>query len=109
MNPVTIIWSVVAASCLTLASMHLYIWIRDRRALANLAFAAAAIGVAGTAAGELALMNAASPAEFGFTLRWAYLAVALLATGLLGFEDGHRYFSFARRAGRIGKLGSWEI
>jgi ligand-binding sensor domain-containing protein len=41
MSWVTIIWSMVASACLTLAAVHLLVWCRNRRTWANLALALA--------------------------------------------------------------------
>ncbi len=74
MNWVTIIWSVSAGACLTLGVMHLLIWIKSRAAGAHLAFAFAAVAVAGIAACELQLMEAGNQrilprSSAGFTFR----------------------------------------
>jgi cytochrome c oxidase subunit IV len=42
MSWVTIIWSMVAPACLTLAVMHLLVWCRNRMAWADAAYALAA-------------------------------------------------------------------
>jgi two-component system, LuxR family, sensor kinase FixL len=46
MSWVTIIWSMVASACLTLAAMHLLVWYKKRAAWANLLFALAAVATA---------------------------------------------------------------
>ena len=38
MSWITVIWSMVASACLTLAAMHLLIWFKKRTAWANLLF-----------------------------------------------------------------------
>ena len=40
---VVVVHSMIAAACLTLAAVHLPIWLRNRDALANLAFAIAGV------------------------------------------------------------------
>ena len=90
MSWVTIIWSMVASACLTLAAMHLLVWLKNRAAWASLAFAFAALGVAGEAAGELLIMRSATPAEFGAAIRLGYVPVAVLVMALVAFVQ----FSF---------------
>ncbi|MEZ5276111.1 MAG: ATP-binding protein [Opitutaceae bacterium] len=85
MSWVTAIWSMVASACLTLAAMHVLVWSRHRASWANLAFGLAATGVAGIAAGELMMMRSATPEELGSTVRWTYLAVAVVVIALVGF------------------------
>jgi two-component system, LuxR family, sensor kinase FixL len=95
MSWVTIIWSMVASACLTLAAMHGYIWYRDRRSWANLCFFVLAAGVIGMSAGEFAAMYAKSPAEYGAAVRWGHFAYGFIAVGSLGFV--HFYFGAGKR------------
>jgi PAS domain S-box-containing protein len=85
MSWVTVIWSMVASACLTLAAMHLLVWCKNRAAWGSLAFTLAALGVAGTAAGELLMMRSSTPWEMGFAIRLAYVPVAVLVMALVGF------------------------
>src|SRR5262249_32620809 len=39
MSWITVVWPIIAGACLTLAAMHLLVWIKDRRAGASLASA----------------------------------------------------------------------
>ena len=45
MNWVTIIWSMVASACLTLAAVNLVVWYKKRTAWANLLFSSTAVAV----------------------------------------------------------------
>ena len=85
MNCVTIIWSMVASACLTLAAMHLLVWCRKRTAWANLLFALTAAGTAGVAFCELWLMRAQTAGEYGMVIRWAHVPYWLLILSLVGF------------------------
>ena len=49
MSLVTVVWSMIAAACLTLAAVHLPVWWRNREARATLAFSLAAICTAAIA------------------------------------------------------------
>ena len=99
MNWITIIWSMVASACLTLAGLHWLVWFKNRTAWASLAFAVAATGVAGTAAGEFMLMRAHTPEEFAEALRWANGPVALMVVGIVwflqaGFRTGRGWLAW---------------
>ena len=85
MSWVTVIWSMTASACLTLALMHLLIWFRQRDAWANLAFALTAIATAAYAVCELGLMRALTPAEFGLAMRWTHLPGVLLIVSMVVF------------------------
>ena len=85
MSWITIIWSMVASACLTLAGMHSLVWYKNRTAWASLAFAVTALGMAGTAAGEFMLMRAQTPEEFGSALRWANVPGAVMIVGIIWF------------------------
>ena len=61
MSWVTIVWSMVASACLTLAAMHVLIWARRRTAWAHLLFSLAVVGVAGYAGCELRMLRAETP------------------------------------------------
>src|SRR5213593_3096030 len=58
MSWVTVIWSVGAGACLTLAFLQFIVWWKDRSARANLVFSVMAIAVATFAALEVTLMQA---------------------------------------------------
>ena len=85
MSWVTIVWSMVASACLTLAAMHLRIWSGRRAAWAHLLFSLSAAGTAAYAACELQMMRAETPAEFGLALRWAHVPVWVTIVSLVAF------------------------
>ena len=89
MSPVTVVWSMIAAASLTLAAVHLPVWWRNREARATLAFSVAAICTAAIALCELAMLKAATPADYAFAQRWMNLPVAVLLVALAGFA--HHY------------------
>jgi hypothetical protein len=62
MSWVTIIWSMAASACLTLAAMHLLVWFMKRTAWANLLFALSAGATTGLAFCELGMMRAQAEA-----------------------------------------------
>jgi len=85
MNWVTIVWSMTASACLTLALMHGFIWFRQREAWASLLFALVAVATAAIAGFELAMMRAATPASFGSILKWMHVPAWVVVVALVGF------------------------
>jgi two-component system, LuxR family, sensor kinase FixL len=85
MSLVTILWSMSASACLTLAGIHLLVWWGDRTGLANLSFSLLATATAGWTFCELSMMRAESPAEFAIVLKWGHVAVWLLVVSLVAF------------------------
>lgn len=94
MSWITIAWSMVVSACLTLAVIHLVIWLRGTDQRAHLLFSVTAISVAAIAACELLAMHAHSPEQFGKVVWWAHLPVFFAVVSLAGFVG--LYF----RAGR---------
>lgn len=85
MSLITILWSMSASACLTLAAINSLVWCRDRKAWANLFFSLLATGAAAFAFCELAMMRAGTPAEFATVLKWSHVAVWLLILSLVWF------------------------
>ena len=91
---ITVIWSMSASACLTLAAIHLLIWAKDRAAAANLVFSLLAMGTAGWTFCELWMMRAETPIEFATVLRWGHVAVWLIVASLVAFV--HLYLASGR-------------
>jgi PAS domain S-box-containing protein len=85
MSWVTIIWSMVASACLTLAAMHFLIWCKKRTAWTSLLFALTAAATAAVAGCELLLMRAETAREFGMVVRWGHVPYWVLIISLVGF------------------------
>ena len=58
MSWITIVWSMNAAACLTLAAIYLLVWCKQREAGSYLVFSSSAVAAAAIAAFELAMMHA---------------------------------------------------
>ncbi len=71
MSWITALSLVLGSACLTLAAVHAHVWIRQRQAYGNAAFAVLAVSVAGMAYTETRMLLAATPTEFGRYL-WLY-------------------------------------
>ena len=85
MSWVTVIWSVGAGACLTLALIHIVVWWKDRTARASLVFAVMATAVAAFAALELAMMRAETPEQWGNAVRWVHVPVWVIIASLVVF------------------------
>src|SRR5512133_1838029 len=85
MSWVTVIWSISAGACLTLAFLQFIVWCKDRAARANLGFALGAVAVAVFAGMELALMRAETPAQFGTVARWIHVPGWVLIVSIVAF------------------------
>ncbi len=85
LNWVLVVWSMAASASLTLAAIHFLVWFKNRTAWANLLFSVAAMAAVATACGELWLMRAETPTEFGTVVRWAQVAVWVVILSLTGF------------------------
>ena len=100
MSWTTVLWSMDAAACLTLATIHLVIGLR-RRASANLLFSLMAVSAAVMAALELSLMHSPVPEVHAGIVRWAHAVFFVLFLSLVFFVRS--YF----RAGRTWLL--WTV
>ena len=78
MNWITVIWPMIAATCFTLAGLHLMIGLKRRDERAHLLYAMFAAGVACFALFELQMTQAATADEFGFLQRWIHLPAYVL-------------------------------
>jgi two-component system, LuxR family, sensor kinase FixL len=85
MSWVTVIWSMVASACLTLAALHLLVWWRRREAWAHALFAIAAVGTSLLAIFEYFLMRAGTPYEAGWVVRWGHVWFWVVVISLVGF------------------------
>ena len=89
MSVITVIWSMTAAVCLTLAGVHFFVWIHTRDKWESLLFCIAAVAAAALAMQEMALMRAQTPAETGELLRWMHVSVAAIIIAIVWFIRHH--------------------
>lgn len=75
----------VASACLTLALMHLLIWLKRRQARASLWFFVSATGTCLLALDELWMMRSQTIAEYTLAIRWLHPPAFLVIVGLVGF------------------------
>ena len=100
MSSVTIVWSMIAAACLTLAAVHLPVWLRTRDAEATFAFALAAISTALLAFCELYMLKAQTTEGYALAQKMAQVPVVLLLLSLAAFtqhylDTGWRWLAIA--------------
>ena len=94
MSWITIVWSMAASACLTLAIMHLLVWFKQTDQPAHLLFCVTAISVAAIGVCELLLMYAQSPEQYGRIMWWAHIPVFFGAVSIVGFV--RLYFNAGR-------------
>src|SRR5215210_5438764 len=85
MSWVTVVWSMIAAACLTLAVVHGLMWLWRRQAWANVVFAVTAVATTCFATGEMWIMHAETPQQFATAVRWTHVPVFVLVISLVGF------------------------
>lgn len=85
MDWITIIWSMAAATSLTLALIHLLIVIKQRTDWWRLLFVFSAVGAAAMAFIELFGMHLQSTTEYGRMIRWAQLPFTVLMLSVMWF------------------------
>jgi two-component system sensor kinase FixL len=95
MSWITVVWSMVAAACLSFAAVHLLVWLHSRDARANLLFAISAGAAGALTMLELVAFRATTPAAHGEALRWMHVAAAVVVIALVWFVRSYL------RAGRI--------
>lgn len=74
-----------AAASLTLAGVHGFVWLRQRRQMASLMFCIMAMGTAGMAACELWTMQQTDMDSYARTLQWYSILRWLVTLALVGF------------------------
>jgi PAS domain S-box-containing protein len=109
MSWVTVLWSMTAAACLTLAGVHLLIWFKQRQAWGGLLFSITALSTAALAFCELWMMHAETAVEFGRAVRWMHVPVAVLIVALIAFvrvqlHAGRPWLAWAACAVRVFSL-----
>jgi PAS domain S-box-containing protein len=101
MSWVTIIWSMTAAACLTLAAIHFLVWCQRRSMWSDLLFTLTSAAVAVYAGCELSMMRAQTPEQFAAALRWLQVPTWVIVVSLAGFVRLHL------RAGR--RWLAWSV
>jgi two-component system, LuxR family, sensor kinase FixL len=85
MSWITIVWSMNAAACLTLAAIYLVVWCKQRQVLAHLVFSITAVAAAAVAGFELAMMHAGTVGQYEALIRWIHVPVWVLTVAFVAF------------------------
>jgi two-component system sensor kinase FixL len=85
MSWITIVWSMNAAACLTLAAIYLVVWCKQRQVLAHLVFSITAVAAAAIAGFELAMMHAGTVGQYEALIRWIHVPVWVLTVAFVAF------------------------
>ena len=85
MDKITVIWSMTAAACLTLAIVQTVVVVTKRADWWQLFFVSGSVAAAGVAGAELLMMNAVSAEEYGLVLRWANVGVFVMLVSLVWY------------------------
>jgi two-component system, LuxR family, sensor kinase FixL len=85
MSHVMTLWLLVAAGALMLAAIHALVWLYDRRARVNLAFAIVSLGLVGIVWAELGMMYSPNAHEWGQWVRWYQVPLLLHWVAMLAF------------------------
>ncbi len=92
---ITVVWSSIASGCVTLGLVHLAIWLSQPKLRVHLAFFFLTLSVATVAIGELQLMRAQTPEQYGAIMRWVHVPVFCMVLSIVVFV--RLYF----KAGRL--------
>src|SRR5438067_1037367 len=85
MSWITIVWSMNAAACLTLAGIYLLVCCEQRQTWADLVFSFTAVATAAIAAFESAMMHAETIGQYEALLRWIHVPVWVLVISFVSF------------------------
>ena len=85
MDPVSVIWSLIAGACFTLGLVYLMAWVNEVGQREHLAFFVLAASLGCLTLFELAIMRSDSPAEAGQAIRWAHVPGATMVVSIVVF------------------------
>jgi len=85
MSWITILWSMNAAACLTLAAFYFVVWLKQRENWVHLLFSCSALAAAAISAFELWMMNAREVDQYELLVRWIHVPVWVLTVSFVAF------------------------
>jgi PAS domain S-box-containing protein len=89
MSWITIIWSMEAAVCLTLAAIYFTVWLQARKVWGHLFFTFSAVAAASVAAGEFVLLRTESVERYGSVMWLAHIPLWVLVVSVVWFTRFH--------------------
>ena len=85
MSWITIVWSMNAAACLTLAGISLLVWCKQRENWVHLVFSASAVAAAAIATFELVMMHCETVGQYEALVRWIHVPTWVLIVSFVAF------------------------
>src|SRR4029077_13835480 len=85
MSWITVIWSMNAAACLTLAAFYGVVWCKQRDNWVHLLFSCSAVAAAAISAVELWMTNARTVEQYQLLVRWVHLPTWVLTVSFVAF------------------------
>lgn len=85
MNSVTVICSVNAGACLTLAAFYGAVWFKQRANRVYLLFSCSAVAAAAISAFELCMLKATTAEQYQLLMRWSHVPLWVLTISFVAF------------------------
>jgi PAS domain S-box-containing protein len=85
MSWITVVWSMNAAACLTLAAFYGAVWCKQRDNWMHLLFSCSAVAAAAISAFELWMINATTVEQYQLLLRWIHVPTWVLTVSFVAF------------------------
>ena len=85
MSWITVIWSMNAGACLTLAAFYGAVWSKQRSNRAYLLFSCSAVAAAVISVFELRMLNSTTPEQYQLLIRWMHVPVWVLTVSFVAF------------------------
>src|SRR5262245_31712421 len=85
MSWITVIWSMNAGACLTLATFYGVVWSKQRANRAHLLFSCSAVAATIISVFELWMLNATTVEQYQLLMRWIHVPVWVLTVSFVAF------------------------
>ncbi len=85
MSWITVVWSMNAAACLTLAAFYGAVWCKQRHNWMHLLFSCSAVAAAAISAFELWMLNATTVEQYQLLVRWIHVPTWVLTVSFVAF------------------------
>src|SRR6476646_154811 len=85
MSWITVIWSMSAAACLTLAAFYGAVWCKQRENRVYIVFSCSAVAAAAISAFELWMINARTVEHYELLVRWVHVPTWVLTVSFVAF------------------------
>src|SRR5262250_1384378 len=85
MSWITLLWSMNAGACLTLAAFYCAVWCKQRQNWVYLLFSCSAIAAAVISIFELGMMHAQTAERYQLLIRWIHVPVWVLILSFVAF------------------------